>query len=68
MLTLRPFSQLKRSNHQAVILPFKQDLHQKHVQSCIFCGKTLKIHTFKGKAVCHQCLQLIPTLFSCGNF
>jgi hypothetical protein len=32
-------------------------------QPCIFCGTTVQIQTFKGKAVCSSCCQHIPNLF-----
>ena len=52
----------------SVILPFDRNMmEKKRVQSCIFCGQTLKIQTFKGKAVCMSCLQIIPSLFPAAN-
>lgn len=36
---------------------------KKHAHPCIFCGATVLIKTFKGKAVCSACLESIPNLF-----
>lgn len=55
----------KQPAHQAVIIPFNELSYKKEkFQPCIFCGKTIKIHTFKGKTVCIHCLRLIPAIFS----
>ena len=52
---------------QAIIIPFyRHSLATEQFQPCIFCGKTVKVHKFKGKTVCIQCLRQIPTIFSCG--
>ena len=57
---------LKQSAHQAVIIPFKSRTDKKvQFLPCIFCGKTIRIQKFKGKAVCVQCLLQIPDIFSC---
>lgn len=58
---------LMQSVRQAVIIPFDRlPLTKEQFQPCIFCGKTVKVHKFKGKTVCIQCLRQIPTIFSCG--
>lgn len=60
-----PLPSPKRPAHQAVIIPFNELSYKKErFQPCIFCGKTIKIHKFKGKNVCIQCLRLIPAAFS----
>jgi hypothetical protein len=55
--------------HQAIIIPFERLLQtkkQQQFQPCIFCGKTIKVHKFKGKTVCIHCLRQIPAIFSFG--
>jgi transcriptional pleiotropic regulator of transition state genes len=50
--------------HLAVIIPFKNHSYKKTgFQPCIFCGRTIKNHKFKGKTVCIQCLLQIPEIF-----
>ncbi|TGE40018.1 hypothetical protein E4K67_03295 [Desulfosporosinus fructosivorans] len=57
---------LNQPTHLAVIIPFKRPARtNEQFQSCIFCGKTMKIQNFKGKTVCIQCLLRIPDIFSC---
>jgi len=57
---------LKEPAHLAIIIPFESLSHKKaRFQPCIFCGKTMRIHSFKGKTVCIQCLVQIPDIFSC---
>lgn len=65
MSSYSPVLQIDEPAHQAVIIPF-DTLLQKHRQACIFCGKTLKVHKFKGKTVCIHCLRQIPAIFSFG--
>jgi len=58
---------LKQPADQAVIIPFNKPSHTKEqFQPCIFCGKTIKVHKFKGKTVCIHCLRQIPAIFSFG--
>lgn len=58
---------IKQPSHQAVILPFKaRPQSREQFSPCIFCGKTMRIHKFKGKTVCINCLRQIPAIFSCG--
>lgn len=58
---------LKQPARQAIIIPFdRQSLTKEQFQPCIFCGKTIKVHKFKGKTVCIHCLRQIPAIFSCG--
>lgn len=67
MSNISSTSPLKQPKHQAVILPFKLRPQTKEQFSpCIFCGKTLKIQSFKGKTVCINCLHEIPAIFSFG--
>jgi|GEM_PF-1315655 len=67
MSSIDPTLALKQPAHQAVIFPFVKILHIKEqFQPCIFCGKTMKVHKFKGKTVCINCLRQIPAIFSCG--
>lgn len=50
-----------------IVLPFAPPVrHRQTSEPCIFCGQTTHIQFFKGKAVCHICLQRIPGIFSCG--
>ena len=57
----------EQTARQAVIIPFKKRTSTlKQFQPCIFCGKTMKVHNFKGKAVCIHCLHQIPAIFSFG--
>ncbi len=56
-----------RAPTSARIIPFDRALAQRgNIRHCIFCGQTLRVQTFKGKAVCLNCLQTIPAIFSCG--
>ena len=32
-------------------------LLKKHLQSCIFCGSTIKIKSFKDKIICQNCIE-----------
>ncbi|AET70259.1 hypothetical protein Desor_4858 [Desulfosporosinus orientis DSM 765] len=58
---------LSQTAHQAVVLPFRTRAQSKEQFSpCIFCGKTMRVHIFKGKTVCDNCLRQIPAIFSCG--
>ncbi|MDA8223885.1 hypothetical protein [Desulfosporosinus sp.] len=58
---------LMQPARQAVILPFKtRSQTNEQFSPCIFCGKTMRVHKFKGKTVCINCLRLIPAIFSYG--
>lgn len=67
MLSTSSIQLKKPSAQQAVIIPFhKRMTNKKAFCSCIFCGNTIRVHTFKGKSVCIHCLHQIPTIFSYG--
>lgn len=36
---------------------------KKYEKSCIFCGSTKKLDTFKDKLICHKCLKGIVDKF-----
>lgn len=64
MSSTSPTVQQKQSGHLTVIIPFKSlPYKKKGYRPCIFCGKTIRIHKFKGKTVCLQCLLQIPDIF-----
>lgn len=46
---------------KGVVLPFDKG---RKTAYCIFCNTTVTLQYFKGKAVCHSCLEDIPILFS----
>ncbi|KLU60407.1 hypothetical protein CEB3_c32580 [Peptococcaceae bacterium CEB3] len=49
---------------EQVLIPFDPALRRKrHLPSCIFCGQTQSMQTFKGKPICLTCLQRILNLF-----
>ncbi|MDP4127160.1 MAG: hypothetical protein Q8912_09480 [Bacillota bacterium] len=67
MSSFSPILPTNEPAHQAVIIPFNRvQRTQRQFQPCIFCGKTIKVHKFKGKTVCIQCLHQIPAIFSFG--
>jgi len=67
MSNISPSCTLTQPARQAVILPFNmRSQTRKQFSPCIFCGKTMRIHKFKGKTVCINCLLQIPAIFSCG--
>lgn len=67
MSSISPACTPKQPSRQAVILPFRTRTQTKELFSpCIFCGKTMRVHKFKGKTVCINCLRQIPAIFSCG--
>ncbi|MDR3600678.1 MAG: hypothetical protein P4L49_09405 [Desulfosporosinus sp.] len=67
MSSINSTPSLEPTAHQAVIIPLNRLSHTKEqFHPCIFCGKTMKVHKFKGKAVCIHCLHQIPAIFSCG--
>ena len=67
MSSFSPILPINEPAHQAVIIPFDRLSKTKgQFQPCIFCGKTIKIHKFKGKTVCIHCLHQIPAIFSFG--
>ncbi|HBW36475.1 hypothetical protein [Desulfosporosinus sp. BICA1-9] len=67
MSNIRSTTKNQQSAHQAIILPFKTQARTKaQFHPCIFCGKTMRVHNFKGKTVCIHCLRQIPAIFSFG--
>ena len=36
---------------------------KKYEKSCLFCGSTKKLDTFKGKLICHKCMEGITKKF-----
>ncbi|TGE32648.1 hypothetical protein E4K68_10750 [Desulfosporosinus sp. Sb-LF] len=67
MSSISSTPQLQQPVHQAIIIPFNRPSRpREQFQPCIFCGKTMRIHKFKGKTVCIHCLRQIPAIFSFG--
>jgi len=58
---------IARKARRGQIIPFDPALRAaKDQPTCIFCGQTLGVQTFKGKKVCASCLRDIPSMFSYG--
>ncbi|WP_425807000.1 hypothetical protein [Desulfitobacterium sp. Sab5] len=58
---------LEQNKQQSgVIILFENAQSKKQPKPCIFCGETVHLQTFKGKAVCSACLERIPSLFACS--
>ena len=36
---------------------------KKYEKSCLFCGSTKKLDTFKGRLICHKCMEGITKKF-----
>lgn len=49
-----------------ILIRFDLARAKKQPEPCIFCGESIHLQAFKGKAVCDACLQRISVLFICS--